>query len=219
MHIGPMTRVRSEREVAARLGEALIAARPAREAALPALSRLLREHWFCGRALLPVVSARAGEGRTRIAAKLAGCFAASGVRTLLIDADLRAPAMHRRFGLPNRLGLADFLAGREAAPAVCGENLAVLVAGATRADPLDLLSRPRLREFLAAAARRFGAVLLDTSAATRGPDLQIFAACAGGALVVSRRPAEPRSLRHLGAFLRTARATIVTTLFSEPEHG
>ncbi|HZM33892.1 MAG TPA: P-loop NTPase, partial [Burkholderiales bacterium] len=153
---------------------------------MPLLCRLLAEHWFGARGVLPVVSARAGEGRTRIAAGLALAFAAMGVRTLLIDADLRSPSLHRRFGVANRRGLADLLAEREIAPAACGRNLALLVAGRAGSDPLELLSRTRLREFLAAAARRFGAVLIDTPAAARGPDLQIFAANAGGALVIAR---------------------------------
>lgn len=215
MHIGSRTGARSEREVAASLGESLIAARPARAEALPLLCRMLAEHWFGARGVLPVVSACAGEGRTRIAAGLAQGFAAMGVCTLLIDADLRSPSLHRRFGLDNRRGLADLLAEREIAPAACGPNLAVLVAGCAGRDPLELLSRSRLREFLAAAARRFGAVLVDTPAAARGPDLQIVAANAGGALVIARRPAAAASLKVLRSSLETARARVVATLFSD----
>jgi len=207
--------VRNESDLVEALGKPLLAARPAREAALRELCRQLLEHWFAeGRALLPVVSADGGEGRTRIAAELAAIFAGMGVRTLLIDADLRSPGQHREFRIANRGGLAEFLAERSVQPAVCGENLAVLVAGSAGADPLELLSRPRLREFVAAAARPFRVILVDTPAASRGPDLEIFAALAGGALVVQRRNADQAGLPGLRRMLETARARTVSVVLT-----
>lgn len=208
--------VRSERDLVGALGTPLLAARPAQEAALRELCRQLLEHWFsAGRTLLPVVSAAPGEGRTRIAAQLARSFAAMGVRTLLIDADLRSPGQHREFRLENRRGLADFLAARAVQPATCGEHLAVLVAGAAAAEPLELLSRRRLRELLAAAGKRFRVVLVDTPAGASGPDLQIFAALAGGALVVARKgDSDQHGLAGLSSHLRKASARVVATVLS-----
>ncbi|HEX6319926.1 MAG TPA: hypothetical protein VFZ84_13805, partial [Burkholderiales bacterium] len=59
--------VRNEGDLLEALGEPLLAARPAREAALRELCRQLLEHWFTdGRALLPVVSSVRGEGRTHL---------------------------------------------------------------------------------------------------------------------------------------------------------
>jgi Mrp family chromosome partitioning ATPase len=207
--------MRNESDLVKALGEPLLGARPARDAALRELCRQLLEHWFTdARALLPVVSAVGGEGRTRIAAELAAIFAGMGVRTLLIDADLRSPGQHREFRIANRGGLAEFLAERPVQPAVCGENLAVLVAGSAGADPLELLSRPRLREFVAAAARPFRVILVDTPAASRGPDLEIFAALAGGALVVQRRNADQAGLPGLRRMLETARARTVSVVLT-----
>ncbi|MGQ0545624.1 MAG: CpsD/CapB family tyrosine-protein kinase [Betaproteobacteria bacterium] len=206
--------VRGERDLAA-LVEPLLAARPAEATALRELCRQLLQHWFTGgRALLPVVGAVPGQGKTRLAAELAALFAASGVRTLLVDADLRAPGQHREFRIENRRGLADFLDDREVQPAVCGENLAVLTGGAATGDPLELLSRPRLREFLAAAGRRFRVILVDTPAAAAGPDLEMFAALAGGALVVHRRGADQAELQGLKKDLDKARARVVSVLFT-----
>ena len=207
--------VRGERELGRALGAPLLGARPARDAALRELCRQLLEHWCTeGRALLPVVSAQRGEGRTRIAAQLASMFAAMGVRTLLVDADLRSPGQHREFRIQNRRGLADLLGDREVQPAVCGESLAVLVAGSTADDPLDLLSRPRLREFLAAAGKRFRVVLVDTPAAAEGPDLQIFAALARGALVIHEKDADQAGLIGLRKHLETARARTVSVVMT-----
>lgn len=175
-----------ERDLVRLLGVPLLAVRPLREAALRGLCRQLLDHWLQpGRTLLPVVSAQRGEGRTYFAATLAAAFAALGEKTLLIDADFRSPGVHLAFGLPNRGGLADYLKGKKVEPAVRNENLAVLVAGDAGRDPLDLLGGERLKGLLAAASKHFRVIIVDTPAAARGPDLEIFTALAHGALVVA----------------------------------
>jgi protein-tyrosine kinase len=204
--------LRSESELNGVLGVPLIAARPL---APLSLSQHLLDQWFDrGRSILTLVSAETSDGHTRTAAELAQAFARMGVPTLLIDANLRSPALHRAFGLRNRAGLADFLEGRPVRLAHCTENLSVLVAGRAGDDPLELLSRPKLQDFLAAAALRYRVVLVDTPAAARGPDLQVFAAFGGGALVVTRRPADSKMLQGLRDLLHGSRARVVGTVFS-----
>jgi protein-tyrosine kinase len=208
-------RVRGERELLAAIGSPLLAARPSSSEALDALCRQLLEHWFGrGRALLPLVSLRAGDGRSTLAAELARRFAALGERTLLIDADLRVPSLHARFAAPNRRGLADLLEGGEVRFAACAENLALLAAGKAREDPLELLSRARLRQFLASAARPFRVVLIDTPAAERGPDLEMFAALARGALLVVRPGEDGERLAGLWRRLARCAAVPVATVFN-----
>ena len=204
--------LRSERQLVEVLGVPLLAARPL---APQALARQLLAHWFRrGRVVLPVVSAERGIGGTRAAGELARALAALGERTLLIDADFRSPAVHAEFGLPNRAGLIDFLEGRGAMLAHCSENLSVLVAGRAGADPLDLLSRPRMQALLAQAAQRYSVVLVDTPPSASGPDLQLFAAFGGGALVVTRQPASPDKLERLRELLAACKAQVVGTVIA-----
>jgi len=207
--------IRSERELNAVFGEPILAARPLVPEALRALGQQLLAYWFNGsRSLLPVISARAQDGRSSLAAELARTLAAMGVRTLLIEADLRSPSQHHRFAIGNKGGLADFLDGRGVRLAACGENLAVLAAGKVREDPLELLSRDRLRRFLAAAARPFRAVIADTPAASRGPDHEMFSALAGGALVVIRKGEDARRLAGLRRRLARCAARPVAAVFN-----
>jgi Mrp family chromosome partitioning ATPase len=199
--------LRSETQLVQVLGAPLLAARPLDARALAAQ---LVEHWFRrGRAMLPLVSAERDTGRTRAAVQLAQALAAMGENTLLIDADFRSPGVHSELGLPNRAGLTDFLEGRGTALAHCGENLSVLVAGRSGADPLDLLSRPRMQALLAEAVQRYDAVLIDTPASACGPDLQLFAAYGGGARVVTRRSDRPAGLKRLRELLVPCKACIV----------
>jgi len=205
-----------EKDLVAAIGQPLLAARPLRVGTQAAQAQQLLTHWFSHRRLLPVVSAGSGEGRTRLALDLARRLAGLGVRTLLVDGDLRAPRLHRAFGLAQSPGLADFLAGRDLRLAQCGENLALLAAGRAPADPLEPLASPRLRPLFCAAAARFGAIVIDTPAAHRGPDLQIFAAHAGGALVVARHHASAQgALARLGGSLRAAAARVVGILLRQ----
>lgn len=207
--------VRGERDVMPLLGNPLLGARPLQPEALRALAHQLAEHWFSPqRKLLPVVSIGTGDGRSSLARELARQFAAMGQRTLLIDADFRTPSLHRAFSLQNRGGLANLLDDGEVKLAACGENLAVLVAGTVREDPLELLSRPRLIHFLQAAARPFSIVIIDTPAAERGPDYELFAALAGGALLVVRPGEDAARLAALRRRLTHCAARPVATIFS-----
>ena len=202
-------RIRSERELVAVLGDSLVAARPL---APRHLCGVLRKCWFDrGRAVLPVVSPEGDTGA--IAVELAQAFAAAGEPTLLIDGDLRSPSVHRALGLKNRAGLADFLAGRAPRLHRQGE-LSVLLAGRADDDPLELLSRRRLQDLIAVAGRRHTVVIVATPPAQIGPDLQIFAALAGGALVVTRRPAQAYALERLREFLHVAKARVVGTVLA-----
>jgi succinoglycan biosynthesis transport protein ExoP len=59
--------------------------------------------------VLMVSSATSGEGKTSLASHLAASFARANHRTLLVDADLRQPAIHRVFNLPIAPGLSELL--------------------------------------------------------------------------------------------------------------
>jgi Mrp family chromosome partitioning ATPase len=202
--------VRSERDLTAALGPSHFGARPLQREAVRVLAAQLLDHW---RELIPVISPHAGEGRTTLAVALARRLAALGARTLLVDADLRRPSIHERVGIANERGLADLLEGRGVRLAQVQANLAVLPAGRSREYALELLSRPRLRDFLRAASGPFRAVVIDTPAAARGPDFEIFAAHAGGALVVVRPGEDSRVLVRLAKRLAFCKARPITALF------
>lgn len=208
-------RVRNEDELLAALGAPLLAARPFQPDAVRALADQLLAYWLTGeRRLVPVTSLRPKDGRTTLAVALAQALAARGERVLLVDADLRSPGVHRRLGLENVGGLAALLEGRDVRLAAAAPELAVLVAGRSREDPLELLSRPRLVHFLAAAAKSYGAIVVDTPAALRGPDHELFAALAGGALLLVRSGEDARALARMRLRLTRLHARPIATLIA-----
>jgi capsular exopolysaccharide synthesis family protein len=62
-----------------------------------------------------VTSAASGEGKTSLACHLATSLARSGMKTLLIDCDLRKPSIHRIFDIPATPGFSEYLRGEAGA--------------------------------------------------------------------------------------------------------
>src|SRR5690606_37321396 len=110
--------------------------------------------------------------------------------TLLNDANLRQPELHRWFGIDNRQpGLSDLLAGRArarpSAVPVLGP-LWVLPAGTPAPNPQELLAG-RFKEQLHVLHQDFDVVLINTSPLGATYDAQLVAAHTGAALLVTRK--------------------------------
>ena len=118
---------------------------------------------------LAITSATVGEGKTITAINLAAAYAQTPeIRTLLVDADMRRPAVVRRLGLDPtaHAGLAELLARPETPiDTVIGrwldQNLWILPAGRLPDDPYRLLESPALEELVASLSRRFDRVIFD----------------------------------------------------------
>jgi Mrp family chromosome partitioning ATPase len=143
-----------------------------------------------GRAIA-VVSPDQGDGRSYVTANLAVAASQMGLRTLLVDADLRAPSQHEAFGLEMAKGLASLLRGNlehdllRPVPGVPG--LRVLTAGATLRHSMPLLRREVLRQFVRAAAKHFDIVLVDTPSGLAGPEAIEVARHCDAVVAVGRR--------------------------------
>lgn len=140
---------------------------------------------------LAIVSAGSSEGRSYIAANLAIVFSQLGQRTLLIDADMRAPKQHLLFDLGEGAGLSDMLAGRAGPEAVIGiaslQDLSVLPAGTIPPNPQELLGRQEFSRLLKSLGDDFDVIIIDTPPAGECADAQTVAVRAGAALVVARQ--------------------------------
>jgi protein-tyrosine kinase len=139
---------------------------------------------------LAVVSPGSFEGRSYVTANLAVLFAQLGLRTLLIDADLRGPRQFEIFNVSDRVGLSAVLsgrAGREAAVSVPAFGpLSVLPAGARPPNPQELLLRPALATFLELADSEYDVILIDTPPARENADAQSVVFSAGSVLMLAR---------------------------------
>jgi protein-tyrosine kinase len=186
--------------------------------ALRTLRTQLMLQWFGReqgkRRTLAIVSPARQEGRTYLAANLAVAFAQLGLRTLLIDADLRHPRVAQLFGVDSSVGLSSMLSGRAHQPSLQSvpslPSLALLPSGATPPNPQELLSRPAFEDLLTEAADRFDVTLVDTSAAHNTVDAKVVSARCGGSLMVTRKSIT--RAKHVAALKDELQATGVSVL-------
>ena len=144
-----------------------------------------------GRGSLLLTGASRGVGSTSCAIGCAIAFARSGVRTLLIEADLKEPLLGRSFALQkDASGLAECLAGRSTLEASIVptkvENLFVLTAGAAPDEIAALFSSPAFGELIAKAAGDFGQVVIDSPSVTSASETLLIARHAGAVFIVAQ---------------------------------
>lgn len=114
------------------------------------------------------LSAIPSEGKTFVSCNYAVSSAQTGISTLLIDADLRKPAVSKLFlGDLRKLGLSDCLVGKTTLEEVtCStevKNLSILPAGSLVPNPADLLSSPEFSKLLDEALRYYDRIVIDSS--------------------------------------------------------
>jgi polysaccharide biosynthesis transport protein len=113
-----------------------------------------------------VAGGRDGEGRSTTAANLAVALAQSGRRVVLVDTDVRHPALHLMFDLTRDRGLTNVLAGEhqlaETLAAGAIVNLKVLAAGAPRDGGGDLLAGNGFTGLLRELREQCDVVVLDS---------------------------------------------------------
>ena len=137
-----------------------------------------------------VTSAHPSEGKSVTSANLAIVMAQAGRRTLLVDADLRKPTGHKKFGLPREPGLVQRLFAEEPftldglhRPA---DDLWVLTAGSLAPNPSELLGSKRMRELIEEMKEHFDLIIFDAPPVLAATDAVLLSTQCDATLVVSR---------------------------------
>jgi capsular exopolysaccharide synthesis family protein len=131
-----------------------------------------------------------GEGTTTTALNLASAFAELGERALVIEGDIRKPALARVMGVKSGIGLADILADREVAPmdAVSGTPVdKVFMVASRNARDDDILARSiDLATVVQDLAARFDRTIIDASPVLATADAGLLADTAEATVLVVR---------------------------------
>jgi succinoglycan biosynthesis transport protein ExoP len=142
-------------------------------------------------------SANPGEGKTYCSFNYAVALAQTGLRTLLIDADLRRPDLSRAVtGEANGPGVTSCLAGRANISDCCKptgiENLFILGAGARASKPAELLASSDFASLLKEAVLHFDRVVIDSAPVNAVSDTQLIGKEIDSVCLVVRARKTPR---------------------------
>lgn len=134
-----------------------------------------------------ITSTMAAEGKTLTAVNLATVYAQSGLKTLLIDMDLRKPKVHRGFGLINEIGLADIITKKmdyDKAVHVVNPNLNILTAGSKLPFPAEFLMSEKLKDLVIELKGKYERIIIDTPPMTAVTDASIISTFVDGVIIV-----------------------------------
>ncbi|MCI0534680.1 MAG: polysaccharide biosynthesis tyrosine autokinase [Verrucomicrobiales bacterium] len=141
--------------------------------------------------VVAVTSTIPSEGKSLVASNLAIVTAQTGLKTLLIDADLRRPSVHKAYQLHSPTGLSSYLSEemndietivhRTEVP-----NLDVVCCGSVPTTPSELIGSKRMQQFLQLARGRYDRVLLDCPPISAVSDPLIISAMSDGVVFVTK---------------------------------
>ena len=111
-----------------------------------------------------VISSAAGESKTTTIANLAYAYSQLGKRVLLVDMDLRASTLHKKFKLKNKVGVSEVVANEcsfSDAVVHYTNKLDILFAGKKNPYASELVQSRAYKRFLDALKERYDIILLD----------------------------------------------------------
>jgi succinoglycan biosynthesis transport protein ExoP len=159
-----------------------------------------------------VTSSVPNEGKTMLSSNLSLLLAQQNKRVLLVDGDLRTPALHERFHLNTNAGFSSVLALDTNQAIALAETLAtkilpgldVLPAGPVPAQPAELLASESMAELTAAWRKRYDFIIIDGAPVLPVTDSVILSAHADLTLVVARhKVTERQSLERTRSILQS----------------
>jgi non-specific protein-tyrosine kinase len=141
-----------------------------------------------------VTSATPQEGKTTVSSNLAVVLAQGERKVVLIDADLRRPQIHRKFGLPGNVGLSElFLMMRPLESLPRGviqasevPNLAVITSGRLPPNPSELLTSQKMLQFLDLLQQEYDLIVIDTPPVLNVTDAAALASRMDGVILVAK---------------------------------
>lgn len=138
-----------------------------------------------------VTSTIPSEGKSLVAANFAIVHAQTGLRTLLVDGDMRRPSMHKAFQLQSPVGLSAYLAERvnsvdEIIHGSDVPNLDVVCCGALPSNPSELLGSKRMLQFLQEMLARYDRVLIDCPPVSAVSDPLVIGSMCDGMIFVTK---------------------------------
>jgi len=166
------------------------------------------------------------DGKSTTAANLAITLTQQGIKTLLIDADLRRGLLHGVFGANRDPGLTNVLAGGAAISEAIQEidlqesgKLDFMSSGPYPPNPAEILGSQRMKSLLQALDERYDLVLIDSAPLTVVTDAAVLGTKADGVVLVARaNVTEKGALTYAAEQLRNVRAPILGCVLNDVDY-
>ncbi len=174
---------------------------------------------------LTFTSSGPGEGKSTTVVNLGVVLAQSGLRVILVDADLRRPTLHKRTGINNRAGLTNMLIAEPGSEVFlyCQKtdipSLLVVPTGPLPPNPADVLNSPRMGEIINQLKARADIVLIDTPPLVFS-DAQIVSGWSDGTMLVTQAGrTRSNDLREVTLALEQVGANIIGVVVNRVNFG
>ncbi|MVM33708.1 polysaccharide biosynthesis tyrosine autokinase [Spirosoma sp. HMF4905] len=152
-----------------------------------------------------------GEGKSFISLNLGASLALVGMRTVILEMDLRKPRLRQSLNMPDGPGLSDYLSGEIAlaqivTPIPDKTNYFIITSGALPPNPSEILTGARLQQLILDLKKHFDYVLIDAPPIGLVTDAQLIAKHADATLYIVRHDVTPKNcLKMLESLYREKR--------------
>ena len=137
---------------------------------------------------LLVTSSGPEEGKSTTISNLAIALGLQGTKTLLIDADLRRPVVHKTFSIDRNRGLTNVLVGKatlpEAVQSSGSRNLDILPSGILPPNPAELLGSSRMANLIKELQSKYDMLVFDSPPLLAVTDAAVLSRHMDGVLLV-----------------------------------
>jgi capsular exopolysaccharide synthesis family protein len=145
-----------------------------------------------------ITSSQPGEGKTTTAVNTAISLSQLGASVLLIDADLRRPAVHKAFKIPHARGISNYLSSHTPVENLIVKlpipNLSILPCGPIPPNPAELISSDRMKDLLRNLGHQFDHILIDSPPLISVTDPVILSTMVDGSILVVQAGKSTREL-------------------------
>ncbi|WP_368029609.1 GumC family protein [Arcobacter sp. s6] len=116
--------------------------------------------------VISITSSVSGEGKTTVTAKLAEIIGQSDKRVIVLDLDLRKASVHKEFGLPNNIGMSNYLTHQNSLEEVIkktnSKNVDVITTGVLPPNPSELILTDAMKNLLEELKKSYDYIIMDT---------------------------------------------------------
>ena len=169
--------------------------------------------------IILVTSPAEHEGKTFVSINLAGSFAQSNKKTLLIDCDLRRPRIHTVMGVDKKPGLVDHLTNNakldDIIRVIKPTYLSYITSGTIPSNPVPILESKSLLNFLENIREFFDIIIIDSPPIVAVVDAEILAKVVDGTvLVLSADKTETRLMMEAVELIQSNKAQFFGTILN-----